>query len=29
MVNEFYRINLECDTNYITPHNVGPLTNYP
>lgn len=29
MVNEFMRIELQCDAQYVAPHNVGALTNYP
>ncbi|KDN40294.1 hypothetical protein RSAG8_08204, partial [Rhizoctonia solani AG-8 WAC10335] len=29
MENEFYRINMACDGNYIIPHNVGDVTKYP
>ncbi|KAG8747761.1 hypothetical protein FRC11_012255, partial [Ceratobasidium sp. 423] len=29
MENEFYRINMSCDGNYIIPHNVGDVTKYP
>lgn len=26
MVNEFKRIDLACDTNYIVPHNIAGIT---
>ncbi|KAF8758804.1 ABC transporter [Rhizoctonia solani] len=29
MENEFYRIDMNCDGNYIIPHNVGDITKYP
>ncbi|CAE6460847.1 unnamed protein product [Rhizoctonia solani] len=29
MENEFYRIDMACDGNYIIPHNVGDVTKYP
>ncbi|KAJ1310587.1 hypothetical protein OPQ81_007316 [Rhizoctonia solani] len=29
MENEFYRIDMSCDGNYIIPHNVGDVTKYP